>query len=252
MCAASRRSIRSPRPSTSRSRRPSPSPKALTGTTTVELLLSLASEGPAACCTHGDVLFDVLGIVADAGVHLDGPQGAPVRRRSTLGPRGRGRTVRRGAFRRSSHHARAALGGESSPRAPRSSRSASSYGRSAAGHHRASAMRRPSMPRTRSRGRRPSRDPIPSGTWPRVVEGLRERAQVHAEGLVRPGVIAGKDLAGDVPARSGSCARIVVRGVGPGGALPRPRRRIREIVRVDRGKSSGSAERRCTVPELFG
>ena len=48
------------------------------GNTTVELLLSLASEGPAACCTHGDVLFDVLGIVADAGVHLDGPQGAPV------------------------------------------------------------------------------------------------------------------------------------------------------------------------------
>jgi phosphohistidine phosphatase SixA len=48
------------------------------GNDAVELLLSLASQGPAACCTHGDVLFDVLGIVADAGVHLDGPQGAPV------------------------------------------------------------------------------------------------------------------------------------------------------------------------------
>ena len=48
------------------------------GNTTVELLLSLAGEGPVACCTHGDVLFDVLAIVADAGVHLDGPQDAPV------------------------------------------------------------------------------------------------------------------------------------------------------------------------------
>ena len=48
------------------------------GNAAVELLLSLAGEGPAACCTHGDVLFDVLGIVADAGVHLDGQHDAPV------------------------------------------------------------------------------------------------------------------------------------------------------------------------------
>ena len=48
------------------------------GNEAVELLLSLASEGPAACCTHGDVLFDVLGIVADAGVQLAGPPDAPV------------------------------------------------------------------------------------------------------------------------------------------------------------------------------
>jgi broad specificity phosphatase PhoE len=48
------------------------------GTDAVELLLALASEGPAACCTHGDVLSDVLGIVAGAGVHLGGPQDAPV------------------------------------------------------------------------------------------------------------------------------------------------------------------------------
>ena len=48
------------------------------GNEAVELLLSLASEAPAACCTHGDVLFDVLGIVADAGVQLAGPPDAPV------------------------------------------------------------------------------------------------------------------------------------------------------------------------------
>jgi broad specificity phosphatase PhoE len=44
----------------------------------VELLLSVSDAGPVACCTHGDVLYDILGIVADAGIHLDGPRDAPV------------------------------------------------------------------------------------------------------------------------------------------------------------------------------
>ena len=44
----------------------------------VELLLSLAREGPIACCTHGDVLFDVVRSVASSGVPLDGPYDVPV------------------------------------------------------------------------------------------------------------------------------------------------------------------------------
>ena len=48
------------------------------GNAAVYLLLSLFGTATVACCTHGDVLFDVLGIVADGGVHLDGPQDAPV------------------------------------------------------------------------------------------------------------------------------------------------------------------------------
>jgi 8-oxo-dGTP diphosphatase len=43
-----------------------------------ELLLSLAATGPIACCTHGDVLFDVIDLVAGSGVALDGPRVAPV------------------------------------------------------------------------------------------------------------------------------------------------------------------------------
>jgi len=39
----------------------------------LELLLSLGAEGPAACCTHADVLFDVVEELAEAGVRLDGP-----------------------------------------------------------------------------------------------------------------------------------------------------------------------------------
>jgi phosphohistidine phosphatase SixA len=50
----------------------------------LELLLSLTNEGPVACCTHGDVLFDFLGIVAEAGVRLDGPRDAPVASTWTL------------------------------------------------------------------------------------------------------------------------------------------------------------------------
>jgi 8-oxo-dGTP diphosphatase len=48
------------------------------GADAVELLVTLGSEGEFACCTHGDVLFEVLGIVVDAGVPLDGPRDAPV------------------------------------------------------------------------------------------------------------------------------------------------------------------------------
>ena len=48
------------------------------GSGAVDLLVSLVGATPVACCTHGDVLFDVLAIVAEGGVHLDGPQGAPV------------------------------------------------------------------------------------------------------------------------------------------------------------------------------
>jgi phosphohistidine phosphatase SixA len=48
------------------------------GGSAVELLLSVSGTGPVACCTHGDVLYDILGIVAVAGIHLDGPRDAPV------------------------------------------------------------------------------------------------------------------------------------------------------------------------------
>ncbi|MGH3135710.1 MAG: SixA phosphatase family protein [Gaiellaceae bacterium] len=39
---------------------------------TLALMLSLAAEGPAVCCTHADVLFDVIEALAAAGVRLDG------------------------------------------------------------------------------------------------------------------------------------------------------------------------------------
>jgi broad specificity phosphatase PhoE len=48
------------------------------GERAVDLMLSLAGEGPVACCTHGDVLFDVVGVVGGSGVELDGPRAAPV------------------------------------------------------------------------------------------------------------------------------------------------------------------------------
>ena len=44
----------------------------------VELLLSLPVDGPIACCTHGDVLFDVVRTVASTGLPLDGPYDVPV------------------------------------------------------------------------------------------------------------------------------------------------------------------------------
>jgi len=43
-----------------------------------ELLLSLARDGSVACCTHGDVVFEVAALVASAGVTLDGPRDVPV------------------------------------------------------------------------------------------------------------------------------------------------------------------------------
>lgn len=48
------------------------------GESAVALLLSLVGEVPIACCTHGDVVYDVLRLVADGGVPLDGPRDAPV------------------------------------------------------------------------------------------------------------------------------------------------------------------------------
>ena len=48
------------------------------GPAAADLLLSLADERPIACCTHADVLFDVVRAVAAAGVTLDGPPDAPV------------------------------------------------------------------------------------------------------------------------------------------------------------------------------
>ena len=44
----------------------------------VELLLTLARDEPIACCTHGDVVFDVARTVASRGVPLDGPYDVPV------------------------------------------------------------------------------------------------------------------------------------------------------------------------------
>lgn len=48
------------------------------GVDAAELLLALARSGPIACCTHGDIVFEVAGLVASAGVALDGPRDAPV------------------------------------------------------------------------------------------------------------------------------------------------------------------------------
>jgi 8-oxo-dGTP diphosphatase len=38
----------------------------------LELLLSLGAEGPAVCCTHADVMFDVVEELVAAGVRLEG------------------------------------------------------------------------------------------------------------------------------------------------------------------------------------
>lgn len=48
------------------------------GPSAVALLLSLAERGPIACCTHGDVVFEVVDAVARTGIPLDGQRGAPV------------------------------------------------------------------------------------------------------------------------------------------------------------------------------
>jgi phosphohistidine phosphatase SixA len=44
----------------------------------VELIHSLARYQPIACCTHGDVLFEVVRTVASTGVPLEGPFDVPV------------------------------------------------------------------------------------------------------------------------------------------------------------------------------
>jgi len=48
------------------------------GESALELLVSLGRTESIACCTHGDVLYDVVRSVAAAGVPLDGPFDAPV------------------------------------------------------------------------------------------------------------------------------------------------------------------------------
>ena len=48
------------------------------GARAAELMLSLAADGSIACCTHGDVLVDVVDLVAESGVALDAPRAAPV------------------------------------------------------------------------------------------------------------------------------------------------------------------------------
>jgi broad specificity phosphatase PhoE len=48
------------------------------GERAAELMLSLAGAGPIACCTHGDVLSDVVDLVASSGLELDGPRAGPV------------------------------------------------------------------------------------------------------------------------------------------------------------------------------
>jgi 8-oxo-dGTP diphosphatase len=50
-----------------------------------ELLLSLADSGTIACCTHGDVLVGVMGVVGGSGLRLDGPRAAPVASTWVLG-----------------------------------------------------------------------------------------------------------------------------------------------------------------------
>ena len=48
------------------------------GNGAVDLLLSLVEATPVACCTHGDVVHEVVGALASSGVVLDGPREAPV------------------------------------------------------------------------------------------------------------------------------------------------------------------------------
>ena len=48
------------------------------GAKAAELMLTLAATGSIACCTHADVLVDVVALLAEAGIPLDGPRVAPV------------------------------------------------------------------------------------------------------------------------------------------------------------------------------
>lgn len=54
------------------------------GRAALDLLLSLTASGPIVCCTHGDVLHDVVSAVAASGVALAGPMDVPVASRWTL------------------------------------------------------------------------------------------------------------------------------------------------------------------------
>jgi len=48
------------------------------GAAALELVLTLNGEGHVACCTHGDVVYEVVRHVAASGVPLDSPIEAPV------------------------------------------------------------------------------------------------------------------------------------------------------------------------------
>jgi broad specificity phosphatase PhoE len=48
------------------------------GGAALDLMISLERAEPVACCTHGDVLYEVMGVVAAGGVHIDGPLDVPV------------------------------------------------------------------------------------------------------------------------------------------------------------------------------
>jgi 8-oxo-dGTP diphosphatase len=48
------------------------------GRSALDLVLSLAGAASVACCTHGDVLYDVMRTVVASGVRLDGPLDIPV------------------------------------------------------------------------------------------------------------------------------------------------------------------------------
>ena len=48
------------------------------GVQALELLLSVSRTGSLACCTHGDVLYELMGVVAASGVIVDAPLDTPV------------------------------------------------------------------------------------------------------------------------------------------------------------------------------
>ncbi len=66
------------------------------GAGALDLLLELATHGPVAACTHGDVLLDVLAGLREARVPLSGPFES--RKGSTWVLETDGRTVRRGTY----------------------------------------------------------------------------------------------------------------------------------------------------------
>jgi 8-oxo-(d)GTP phosphatase len=48
------------------------------GQEALDLMVSLSRTESLACCTHGDVLYDVMSVVAASGVRFDGPLDVPV------------------------------------------------------------------------------------------------------------------------------------------------------------------------------